>query len=45
MDLSNQNCFNEILMLDLFKYLDQVGHGEVHDVVFPSQLKDDVWVK
>ena len=23
----------------------EVGHGEVHDVVFPSQLQDDVWVE
>ena len=22
--------------------LDEVGHGEVHDVVFPRQLEDDV---
>lgn len=26
-------------------YLDEVGHGEVHDVVFPGQLEDDVWVE
>ena len=23
-------------------YLDKVGHGEVHDVVFPRQLQNDV---
>ena len=25
--------------------LDHVGHGEVHDVVSPGELQDDVWVE
>ena len=25
--------------------MDEVGHGEVHDVVFPRQLQDDVGVQ
>ena len=25
--------------------LDEVGHGEVHDVVFPRQFQDDVGVQ
>ena len=23
-------------------YLNEVGHGEVHDVVFPGELQDDI---